>query len=165
MSIICSAHSSDSNSPKPPSILLVGSGTSVPDMTALILSGKYPKIGIYAAESWTVGLQMFEDLCPDMVITDKKMPVMSAARMVSEIGFLRPETTILLQTADCDDTTKYCIHVAGGLGNGLEGLPKFEDLFSMIDRMVEEHKRLISVPHTREQKLHSSGVLVSLLVQ
>jgi len=57
---------------------------------------------IYLAADGREGLDLFKRHCPDIVITDTRMPVMDGLRMCREIRSTHPEVPIIFTTANED---------------------------------------------------------------
>lgn len=72
-------------------------------LTTLILR-RFPGVTMHVAENGAVGLELFQEHRPEIVITDINMPVMNGIRMAGEIKALVPDTTIIAVTAHSDTT-------------------------------------------------------------
>src|SRR5512136_2842961 len=60
---------------------------------------KFPDVEFYSAENGKIGLEIFKEYVPDIIITDINMPVMDGIKMAAEIKALRPETIIIIISA------------------------------------------------------------------
>ncbi len=54
---------------------------------------------IYTAENGKIGLELYKEKNPDIVITDIRMPIMDGITMSKEIKKLNPDTQIIITTA------------------------------------------------------------------
>lgn len=89
---------------KPFSMLIVDDEEVARSSLKKILYRNYPDAMLHFAENGAVGLDIFREHQPDMVISDNNMPIMTGAKMAAEIRLLRPETSILFLTGDSSDT-------------------------------------------------------------
>jgi len=53
---------------------------------------------VYQAENGFVGLNLYKEYSPEIVITDLTMPVMSGVEMIREIQHIKPEQTVVVLT-------------------------------------------------------------------
>jgi YesN/AraC family two-component response regulator len=61
-----------------------------------VMTRKFPAIKIYSAEDGKLGLELFNKICPDIVLTDINMPVLNGIQMASEIRKLNHNTEIII---------------------------------------------------------------------
>jgi YesN/AraC family two-component response regulator len=74
------------------------------NILAKIIPLKFPDVEFYPAENGKIGLDIFKQHTPDIVITDINMPIMDGISMVAAIKALRPETIIIIISAYGDTT-------------------------------------------------------------
>jgi CheY-like chemotaxis protein len=65
-----------------------------------ILAARYATI--YLARDGREGLEIFEQHCPDIIITDTRMPVMDGLKMSRAIRAVNPKVPIIFTTANED---------------------------------------------------------------
>jgi CheY-like chemotaxis protein len=88
------------------SILYVEDQEDVRLFLSKILSRHYSRV--YLAENGKIGLELYQQHNPDIIITDIKMPLMDGLSMSSRIKELNPKAQIILTTAHSD--MEYFIH-------------------------------------------------------
>jgi len=89
--------------PKPKISLLCAEDDPVAgDLLNRIIAKKFPEIKIFAAENGKIGLELFRDKRPDIVITDLRMPIVDGIQMAGEIKAMSPETVIIVVSAHSD---------------------------------------------------------------
>jgi len=84
------------------SLLCVEDDPDSMDIISLMISKKFPGIEILLARNGKIGLDMFKEHLPQIVMTDIKMPVMDGVTMVGEIKALCPETKVIIVAANCN---------------------------------------------------------------
>lgn len=62
-----------------------------------ILESRYEKV--YVAKNGIVGLELFKSVCPDIIITDIKMPEMDGIKMVINIRKVNKNIPIIVASA------------------------------------------------------------------
>jgi YesN/AraC family two-component response regulator len=61
-----------------------------------VITRKFPDMKIHSAEDGKSGLELFNKICPDIVLTDINMPVLNGIQMASEIRKLNHNTEIII---------------------------------------------------------------------
>jgi YesN/AraC family two-component response regulator len=89
-------------------LMLVEDDNEARKVTGLIMARKFPDIAIFLAENGSMGLELFKEHLPDIVMTDINMPVMDGIRMASEIKAIKPDTKFILLTATSKDNERFC---------------------------------------------------------
>jgi YesN/AraC family two-component response regulator len=86
------------------------------DLISRMISMKFPDIELHLAKNGMIGLDLFKELMPQIVLTDIRMPVMDGVTMAGEIKALYPETRIIIVAANCnadyllsDEEIDYCV--------------------------------------------------------
>jgi len=69
-------------------------------VTCKLISHVFPDFVIHQAENGQVGLDIFKEQRPNIVITDINMPVMNGIQMSREIKSISPDTCIIAVTAN-----------------------------------------------------------------
>jgi len=71
--------------------------------TVLTLLGRrFPRLTIHGAANGAQGVQLFQELNPDLVITDIRMPVMSGIEMSRRIMEIKPSLPVIVTSAHSD---------------------------------------------------------------
>ena len=73
----------------------VASSTFLPH----VIARKFPAVTIYVAENGKMGLELFKEHAPDIVITDINMPEMDGIQMAGEIKSIKADTKFIVLTA------------------------------------------------------------------
>ena len=107
----------------------------VRDILSSILIRKYPGIRLYLAENGEIGLDLFKQHRPAIVITDISMPQMDGVRMAAEIKTLNTDTIIIAVTAYSD--TKYLLKsIEIGINHYVLKPVEYGNFFSIIDKCI-----------------------------
>lgn len=122
---------------KPLSMLVVDDDELARKMLKIMFSKKYPDVGVHIAENGVVGLKMFREYQPNIVLTDNDMPIMTGVEMASEIQFLNPETKILFMTGNLDAELKLQL-TKSGIKHCLPKPLNFKDLFTFVDGCIKQ---------------------------
>jgi YesN/AraC family two-component response regulator len=121
------------------SILIAEDDKTTRNILALMLAKKFPDITFYFAENGKLGVELFKERTPEIVITDVNMPVMNGIQMAVEIKALNRKTKFIVLTA-YSDKIENCMESFGQIGLS-DCLPKpleFGKLFAAIEKCVEE---------------------------
>lgn len=71
--------------------------------TVLTLLGRrFPSLTLHSATNGAQGLQMFEEIAPDLVITDIRMPVLSGIDMARQLIEAKPSLPVIVTSAHSD---------------------------------------------------------------
>jgi len=107
------------------------------------LERKYPQLSLHVAESGKAGLQLFQEVQPEIVMTDIRMPGMSGLTLSQKLRSLAPKTQIIVITAHSDnDLLQDCINIGVSrylrkpIGSGF----LFEAVDNCLERIALEHK-------------------------
>lgn len=84
------------------SILVVDDCKCASEMMGLVIAKKFPNATVYIAGNGKVGLDLFKEHMPDIVITDINMPEMDGVHMATEIKSVRGDAHIIVLTANSD---------------------------------------------------------------
>ena len=84
------------------SLLCVEDDPDFRDIIRLMISKSFPDMEILLAENGMIGLDVFREHKPQIVMTDIKMPVMDGVTMIGEIKALCHETKIIIVAGDCN---------------------------------------------------------------
>ena len=85
------------------SLLHVEDEQDAGNLIGRIITLKFPDMRLFKAEDGEIGLEMFKEHKPDMVLTDIAMPKLDGLSMAAEIKAVHPETPIVVISANCFD--------------------------------------------------------------
>jgi len=101
----------------------------------LMIAKRFPEMEILIAENGMIGLDLFREHLPQIVMTDIKMPVMDGVTMAGEIKALCSETKIIIVAANWnadyllnDEEIDHCV------GKPLD----YKILFAIIDKCIAD---------------------------
>ena len=80
------------------SLLVVDDDQMARDVLNLMIARKFPNSSIYFAENGRIGVELFKEHIPDLVITDISMPVMDGIQMAGEIKSMKDDTKFIVLT-------------------------------------------------------------------
>jgi len=96
---------------------------------------RFPDIAIHFAENRRIGVELFIEHTPDIVITDISMPEMDGFQMAGKIKSMKADTKIIVITANCDKSYLDKFNEIGCEDYLLKPV-KFSTLFAAIDRCI-----------------------------
>jgi len=107
------------------------------EITGLMIARQFPEITIYYAENGRIGLELFIEHTPDIVISDINMPVMDGIQMASEIRAIKADTKLIMITGNSDknpleSTSKIGVH------KYIRKPIMFEKLLAAIEKCIVE---------------------------
>ena len=105
------------------------------NILAKMIPLKFPDIEFYSAENGKIGLDIFKQHTPDIVITDINMPIMDGIRMSAAIKALRPETIIIIISA-YGDTTYLLEAIELGVNHYIMKPIDYKKLFMTIAKCI-----------------------------
>jgi len=148
-------------------LLLVEDEIEARDMLSRMLTMNYQGLRIYVAENGVSGLAMFNELRPEIVITDINMPQMNGIAMAREIKQVDPDVTIVAVTAHSE--TSYLLSaIEIGMDHYVMKPVNYPELFRVLDRVGEKLtlKRLVAEQveriRRREQQLSQAERITHL---
>lgn len=80
------------------SLLVVDDDQMARDVLNLMIARKFPNSSLYFAENGRIGVELFKEHIPDIVITDISMPVMDGIQMAGEIKSMKDDTKFIVLT-------------------------------------------------------------------
>lgn len=102
-----------------------------------MISLKFPDAQLHLAENGKVGLELFKEHAPEIIITDVNMPVMDGITMAAEIKAINPRTTIIVVSAYSN--TEYLLNsIEIGINHYILKPIDFNELFNSISKSVAE---------------------------
>jgi PAS domain S-box-containing protein len=118
-------------------LLYVEDEADARSMVSKMLAMNYPKLKLLSAENGAVGLDLYREYAPDIVMTDINMPVMDGIRMSREIKAINPDAHIIAVTAHSD--TSYLLNaIEIGIYHYVLKPINYEELFGVMDRILEQ---------------------------
>jgi PAS domain S-box-containing protein len=124
-------------------MLIVEDDLAARDALRVTLGRKYPTLTLHVAQSGREGLQLFQQLKPEIVMTDIQMHGMSGLAMSQELRQLAPQTQIIVITAHSDTALLLdCINlgVSRYLLKPIEGALLFEAVDDCLERITLGNK-------------------------
>jgi len=121
-----------------PSILIVEDEKIVRNLLATIIPRKFPGIPIYLAENGRMGVELFKEHSPTIVITDINMPVMDGILMAREIRAANADTRLIAVTAYSDDQGYQEKMDEIGFHDCLSKPLEFGKLYAAIEKCLDE---------------------------
>jgi len=148
-------------------LLLVEDEIEARDMLSRMLGMNYQGLKICVAENGVSGLELFNKLRPEIIVTDINMPLMNGIAMAREIKQIDPEVTIVAVTAYSD--TGYLLGaIEIGMDHYVLKPVNYPELFRVLDRVGEKImlKRLVAEQleriRRREQQLSQAEKITHL---
>jgi YesN/AraC family two-component response regulator len=121
----------------PFSLLLVEDDDMARGIITRIVASKFPECTIYAAENGKIGLELFKEHSPDLVVTDINMPEMDGIEMARQTKAINPDSSYIVLSANSDVKTVekfkkigYCAYLVKPL--------EFKALFDAIANCHQE---------------------------
>ena len=118
-------------------LLLAEDNKQASEVAGLMIARKFPHITIYFAGNGRIGVELFKEHAPDIVITDINMPVIDGIQMAGEIKAIQPDTKFIVLTGFSD---KNHVERFGEIGVN-DYIPKpimFEKLYAVIEKGIAE---------------------------
>jgi signal transduction histidine kinase len=123
------------------------------DTVASLIARRYPQLSLTLALDGAQGLSLFQQLRPDLVLTDIKMPVMHGIEMSRQIRMQSPETPIIVTSAHGD--MEYFIEsIEIGISRYVMKPIDVEKLFCALDETIAKLRL------ERELKAQQQAVLL-----
>jgi len=118
-------------------ILIVDDDRITSEVTALMLSKKFPYNTVYIADGGRNGLELFKKHTPEIVITDIQMPEMDGMEMAAAIKALKADTIFIVLTAY--GSTNYHDKLGRiGCHDFLSKPIEFDKLYAAIEKSIAE---------------------------
>jgi YesN/AraC family two-component response regulator len=119
----------------PISILIAEDEELVRKFLGSAIPYRFPDIAIHFAENGRIGVELFIEHTPAIVITDISMPEMDGFQMAGKIKSIKADTKIIVITANCDARYMDKFNEIGCADYLLKPI-KFSTLFAAIDRCI-----------------------------
>jgi YesN/AraC family two-component response regulator len=126
------------HNPRPAlSILIVEDDTVCLGVIGRMIASKFPGITINSAENGKLGVQLFKEHAPDIVITDINMPEMNGIQMTSEIKSIKADVKFIVITGYSDGHYLQIFRETG-INDFIVKPIEFGRLFAMIEKSIDE---------------------------
>jgi YesN/AraC family two-component response regulator len=119
------------------SILVVEDEKVIREVIEVMISRKFPDVAIYIAENGKMGVELFKEHTPEIVITDIQMPVMDGIEMAAEIKSINSGTKFIVLTA-FSNTGYYEKFNNIGFHDFLPKPIEFDKLFAVTEKCIAE---------------------------
>ncbi|MCM2359766.1 MAG: response regulator [Geobacteraceae bacterium] len=119
------------------SLLLAEDDKMASDVTGLIIASKFPDVTIYFAENGRIGVELFKEHMPDIVITDINMPEMDGIEMAGEIKAIKADTRFIVLTGYSDEDY-YGKFSQIGFDHYILKPVVFKELFAALEKCIAE---------------------------
>ncbi len=104
-----------------------------------ILAAQYPGVVFYTAVNGRLGLELFKEHMPDVVISDINMPEMSGVHMCSSIRAIRPDTKFIVITGG---SGRFDLHRSDEkefiFKHVIVKPVRFQELFAVVGQCISE---------------------------
>ena len=121
-------------------LLVVEDDKAASGTICLMIARKFSAVTVYAAENGRIGLELFKEHTPDIVITDINMPDMDGIQMAGEIKSIKKDTKFIVITGYSDK--KYLERFSEiGFSDYLLKPIAFTTLFAAIEKCIAEITR------------------------
>ena len=122
------------------SLLIVEDDKVICEMIAKVIQRKYREVTIYCAGNGQIGVELFKEHRPDIVITDINMPVMDGIEMAAGIKGIQPDAHLIVMTAYSDKAYFEKFSTIGFCAYLLKPI-MLPTLFAAIEKCFEEVRR------------------------
>lgn len=120
-------------------LLIVEDDKDSRDILTAILSRKFSAVRMHSAINGRDGVEQFKKLLPDILVTDVNMPEMSGLELAEIVRQIKPETKIIVITAD---TGKAALEDSIGEGFQIDHYVlkpvDFQKLFLAVEQCITE---------------------------
>lgn len=121
------------------SLLIVEDDKEAREVISFMVSKKYfSNLTVYSAENGRMGLDLFKEHTPDIIVTDINMPEMDGIQMASEIKRIKADTRIIILTGYSNTVTLKNRIGEVGINAYMVKPVIFGQLFAAIDKCIEE---------------------------
>jgi signal transduction histidine kinase len=135
------------------SLLYVEDEQITRDTVAALIARRYPQVSLTLALDGAQGLGLFQEIKPDLVLTDIKMPIMHGIEMSRQIRMLAPETPIIVTSAH-GDMDFFIESIEIGISRYVMKPIDVDRLFAALD------ETMVKLRLERELKAQQQAVLV-----
>jgi len=122
-----------------PLLLIVEDDNTTCEIIARMSAKEFPNCTIQTAENGVIGLKLYKEINPDIVITDVNMPVMDGIEMAREIRLINDKATFIVLTA-YDDKNYFEKFNEIGFCAYLRKPIDFKELFAAVEKCSAEPK-------------------------
>jgi YesN/AraC family two-component response regulator len=131
----------------------------------LVIASEFPDVTVYVAGNGKVGLDLFKEQMPDIVITDINMPEMDGIQMATEIKSVKRDVHFIVLTANSDKELLDKFNEIGYTDFIIKPI-EFNRLFAAIGKCIAElGQESLSLTCTRRELSHSKETSGNPLMQ
>ena len=120
-----------------PSILIVEDDKVTGELLGTIIRRRFPQITIHLAENGLIGVELFQQHSPEIVITDINMPEMDGMEMAGKIKAIQSDTKLIVVTA-YSNPSYFDRFTEIGFDEYLMKPVEFVKLFQAIEKCMDE---------------------------
>ena len=147
------------------SILVVDDCKDACEMMGRAIASEFPDVTVYIAGNGRLGLDLFKEHMPDIVITDINMPEMDGIQMAAEIKSVRKDAHIIVLTGNSDEELLDKFSKIGYEDFLIKPI-EFNRLFAAIGKCIAKLAQgPLSFTGTRRVLSHSKETSGNLLTQ
>lgn len=85
------------------SLLFVEDDNTICEVIGRMIARQFPDVTVYTAENGRIGLELFKEHTPEIVITDINMPEMDGIEMAGKIKSIKADTKFIVLTGYSDN--------------------------------------------------------------
>lgn len=122
------------------SLMVVEDDRDARDILVRMVSLRYPHCTIYTADNGKMGLELYREHEPDIVLTDVNMPEMDGIEMAREIRLIKGNATYIVLTAYGDRGFFEKFQEIGYCGYLMKPI-NFKELFATIEKCRAENNQ------------------------
>jgi len=105
------------------------------NLLSMMISMKFPGVPIHLAENGKIGLELFKEHAPEIIVTDINMPVMDGITMAAEIKAINPKAVIIVVSA-YSNTDYFLNAIEIGINHYILKPIDFNQLFATINKSI-----------------------------
>jgi YesN/AraC family two-component response regulator len=104
-------------------------------LLSMMISMKFPGAEIHLAENGKIGLELYKEHTPEIIVTDVNMPVMDGITMAAAIKAINPKSVIIVVSAYSN--TEYFLNaIEIGINHYILKPIDFNQLFATINKSI-----------------------------
>ncbi len=119
------------------SLLVVEDDKTAIEVIRVIIPLKFPKITFHVAGDGNMGLALFKEYSPDIVVTDINLPGMDGIQMAEQIKAMKSDTRFIVLTGYSDKIRMDKFNEIG-VCNYISKPLDLKKLFTAIEKCIEE---------------------------
>ncbi|MGD0844551.1 MAG: response regulator [Geobacteraceae bacterium] len=104
-------------------------------LLSMMISMKFPGVQVHVAENGKIGLELYKEHAPEIIVTDVNMPVMDGITMATEIKAINPRAVIIVVSA-YSNTDYFLNAIEIGINHYILKPIDFNQLFATINKSI-----------------------------